>query len=73
MFIRKLIDLSALNLIKNVNFKIHTTDQIRSGKLWRQQNGLAKLQTAKGPLIDTPDYSFLGKKVSSIYRCLRFF
>lgn len=62
MFVRKSIDLSAISFIRCFNLRIHLTNHIKSGKLWRQQNGLAKLQTAKGPLIDTPDYSFLGQK-----------
>ena len=39
-----------------------TSSQLSAGKLWRMSVGLPKLQTAKGHLIDTPDYSFLGEK-----------
>lgn len=59
MFTKKAIDLSAISFVRCLRLRIHLTNHVQSGKLWRQQNGLAKLQTAKGPLIDTPDYSFL--------------
>ncbi len=39
---------------------IHVSFQLKAGKLWRQKNGLPKLQTARGPLVDSPDYSFVG-------------
>ena len=58
-----------MNLTKQLNpncviriFKsnLHLTQQVAAGKLWRQKNSLPKLQTARGPLIDLPDFSFLG-------------
>ena len=40
--------------------QIHLSSLLGAGKIWRQKHGLPKLQTAKGPLIDLPDYSFIG-------------
>ena len=44
----------------------NTTSQLNAGKLWRQSVGLPKLQTARGALIDLPDYSFLGSYFKSM-------
>lgn len=41
----------------------NTSCSLGAGKLWRQKHGLSKLQTARGPLIDLPDYSFKGKLI----------
>ena len=41
---------------------VHTAEVLKSGKIWRQSVGLPKLQTARGPLVDLPDYSFTGKE-----------
>ena len=45
----------------NLNLNFNTAASLNAGKLWRMSVGLSKLQTAKGSLIDLPDYSFLGK------------
>ncbi|CAF0944802.1 unnamed protein product [Brachionus calyciflorus] len=51
-------------LVVNKKFSIVTKSNVSTslilsaGKLWRQKVGLPKLQTARGPLIDLPDYSF---------------
>lgn len=47
---------------------INTSCSLSAGKQWRQKNGLSKLQTARGPLIDLPDYSFTGR-----FQCLFLF
>ena len=39
-----------------------TCEILYAGKLWRMSVGLPKLQTAKGKLVDLPDYSFTGEK-----------
>lgn len=41
---------------------ISSSSIVSAGKVWRQSNNLPKLQTARGPLIDLPDYSFVGKE-----------
>jgi hypothetical protein len=48
------------NLNKLALRYFNTTSQLNAGKKWRQSVGLPKLQTARGALIDLPDYSFLG-------------
>ena len=40
------------NILRIFNSNLHMSS--------RQRNKLPKLQTARGPLIDLPDYSFLG-------------
>jgi large subunit ribosomal protein L52 len=45
------------NLIPKLS--LNTSSALGAGKLWRQNVGLPKLQTARGPLIDLPDYSFV--------------
>lgn len=54
------------NLNKLVQRYFNTTSQLNAGKLWRQSVGLPKLQTARGALIDLPDYSFLGSYFKSM-------
>ena len=46
-----------INLIPKSN--LNTSLVLDAGKIWRQSAGLPKLQTARGPLIDMPDYSFV--------------
>ena len=48
---------SLINLIPKSN--LNTSLALNAGKIWRQNAGLPKLQTARGPLIDMPDYSFV--------------
>ena len=48
------------NILRIFNSNLHLSSRVDAGKLWRQRNKLPKLQTARGPLIDLPDYSFLG-------------
>jgi hypothetical protein len=47
-----------LSLIFKSN--LNTSAALSAGKQWRQSNNLPKLQTARGPLTDAPDYSFIG-------------
>ena len=47
-------------ILRIFNSNLHLSSRVDAGKLWRQRNKLPKLQTARGPLIDLPDYSFLG-------------
>ena len=70
-----LLQIQSKSITKLVIVNIHVSCQLKAGKIWRQQNGLSKLQTARGPLIDLPDYSFAGKntKASCYYRYLSFF
>ena len=46
-----------INLIPKSN--LNTSLALDAGKVWRQSAGLPKLQTARGPLIDMLDYSFV--------------
>ncbi len=60
-----------LNSVRILNSNLHLSSRIDAGKLWRQKNKLPKLQTARGPLIDLPDYSFLGlmkKKIKKNFK-----
>lgn len=59
-FSKKVISTSVFRILK---FNFHLSSRVSAGKIWRQQNGLPKLQTSKGPLVDLPDYSFLGKNL----------
>jgi hypothetical protein len=73
-----------LNCCKNLVFKqvsiskcvlksntISTFSRLEAGKLWRQSVGLSKLQTSRGPLIDLPDYSFVGNsKKKFFFSCI---
>lgn len=52
---KSILQVSSLNL--------HSSARLDAGKLWRQKAGLPKLQTARGPLTDLPDYSFLGLNI----------
>ena len=54
-FFKNLALQSVLNSSKS-NFSVSCS--LQAGKIWRQKHGLPKLQTAKGTLIDSPDYSF---------------
>lgn len=47
-------------VVKNCSGQLHASANVQSGKIWRQSVGLPKLQTVRGPLIDLPDYSFIG-------------
>ncbi len=51
---------SIRNIILSDIKNISSSTRFDAGKLWRQSVGLPKLQTARGPLIDLPDYSFVG-------------
>ena len=55
LLVKKLVDHS-----KSAAALVHSSSKVEAGKLWRQNNNLPKLQTARGLLIDTPDYSFKG-------------
>lgn len=62
MFINKsFIKLTVQTSLKLTCSNFHVSLQLNAGKLWRQKVGLSKLQTARGPLTDLPDFSFLGK------------
>lgn len=50
------------DLIRKFSFTLKND----AGKLWRQSVGLSKLQTARGPIIDLPDYSFVGNIMNFI-------
>lgn len=58
-----LLHASGINIAKLFTANISVSCQLKAGKIWRQKNGLSKLQTARGPLTDLPDYSFIGKKI----------
>lgn len=53
------------SLITDVRF-FNSSAKVEAGKIWRQSVGLSKLQTARGPLIDLPDYSFVGNTNTKI-------
>ena len=55
----RVLKLSTSVPFRQAVLNIHVSSQLGAGKLWRQKVGLPKLQTAKGPLTDLPDYSFL--------------
>ncbi len=54
-----ILKLSTTVVVKQARSNIHVSFLLCSGKLWRQKVGLPKLQTARGPLTDLPDYSFV--------------
>jgi hypothetical protein len=57
--IQKFLSLKTLyNEIKKSS--ISTSSRVEAGKGWRYHNNMHKLQTARGPLTDYADYSFLG-------------
>ena len=56
--LNKLPKINQITISPHLNF--NTSQNFNAGKLWRTSVGLPKLQTARGILIDTPDYSFLG-------------
>jgi hypothetical protein len=53
------LKLSTTVSVKQTISNFHVSCRLGAGKLWRQKVGLPKLQTARGPLTDLPDYSFL--------------
>jgi hypothetical protein len=60
IFLKSLYPTNINSVLLQFKNNLHTSECLRAGKLWRQEKALPKLQTKSGPLIDLPDYSFVG-------------